>query len=78
MSAAASAADQDQLDQMMEKNQEDLDAEGGEDDQDQDEEFKNNHDLIGVEGIIAAQKNEIDGKKVSILETHYQIHSKRK
>ena len=65
MSAAGSAADN-QSD-VLDKNQEDLDvdAEGGEDDQDQDEEFKNNHDLIGVEGIIAAQKNEIDGKKVS-------------
>ena len=26
--------------------------------------FKNNHDLIGVEGIIEAQKHEIDKKKV--------------
>jgi len=27
--------------------------------------YKNNHDLIGVEGIIRAQKNEIEKKKVS-------------
>ena len=27
--------------------------------------FKNNHDLIGVGGIIEAQKYEIDKKKVS-------------
>ena len=26
--------------------------------------FTNNHDLIGVEGIIRAQKNEIEKKKV--------------
>ena len=57
---------------MIDKNQEDYEAEGGEDDQDQDEEFKNNHDLIGVEGIIAAQKNEIDGKKVSKLDYENQ------
>ena len=28
--------------------------------------FKNNHDLIGVEGIIEEQKHEIDKKKVSL------------
>ena len=28
-------------------------------------ELINNHDLIGVEGIIRAQKNEIEKKKVS-------------
>ena len=27
--------------------------------------FKNNHDLIGVQGILRAQKNEIEKKKVS-------------
>lgn len=27
--------------------------------------YRNNHDLIGVEGIIRAQKNEIEKKKVS-------------
>lgn len=26
--------------------------------------FQNNHDLIGVDGIIRAQKNEIEKKKV--------------
>lgn len=28
--------------------------------------FRNNHDLIGIEGIIRAQKNEIEKKKVTI------------
>ena len=28
--------------------------------------YKNNHDLIGVEGIIRAQKNEIEKKKVNL------------
>ena len=36
-----------------------------EDEDDMDEDFKNNHDLIGVKGIIKAQKHEIDKKKVS-------------
>ena len=30
----------------------------------EDDIFKNNHDLIGVEGILRAQKNEIEKKKV--------------
>ena len=34
-------------------------------DEEEDEMYKNNHDLIGVEGIIRAQKNEIEKKKVS-------------
>ena len=29
--------------------------------------YHNNHDLIGVEGIIRAQKNEIEKKKVFAL-----------
>lgn len=29
------------------------------------EQIVNNHDLVGVEGIIRAQKNEIEKKKVS-------------
>ena len=28
--------------------------------------FRNNHDLIGVKGILRAQKNEIEKKKVSM------------
>ena len=28
--------------------------------------FKNNHDLIGVEGILKAQKNEIEKKKLEL------------
>ena len=36
--------------------------------QNEDDDFyKNNHDLIGVEGILRAQKNEIEKKKVSSL-----------
>ena len=31
----------------------------------EDDIFKNNHDLIGVRGILRAQKTEIDKKKVS-------------
>ena len=31
----------------------------------EDDIFKNNHDLIGVQGILRAQKNEIEKKKVS-------------
>lgn len=29
--------------------------------------FSNNHDLIGVQGIIRSQKNEIEKKKVSVI-----------
>lgn len=29
--------------------------------------FRNNHDLIGIEGIIRAQKNEIEKKKVILF-----------
>ena len=36
-----------------------------EEEEDGDDAFINNHDLIGVKGIIAAQKNEIEKKKVS-------------
>ena len=28
--------------------------------------FKNNHDLIGVQGILRAQKNEIEKKKLEL------------
>ena len=39
----------------------------GEEDSAQDDDiFKNNHDLIGVEGILRAQKNEIDKKKLEL------------
>jgi hypothetical protein len=37
----------------------------GEEKSQEEELYKNNHDLIGVEGIIRAQKNEIEKKKVS-------------
>ena len=32
----------------------------------QDDIFRNNHDLIGVEGILKAQKNEIEKKKLEL------------
>ena len=60
----SAAADQQQMDYTHEEEEYDG-AEGEEDERDREEEFKNNHDLIGVDGIITAQKNEIDGKKVS-------------
>ena len=62
------AEQQEQVDQQeMEGSQQNSqqDEEGEEFEEDQMELEKNNHDLIGIEGIIAAQKNEIDGKKVS-------------
>jgi hypothetical protein len=41
------------------------DADYGDEDMDmEDEAYLNNHDLIGVEGIIRAQRNEIEKKKV--------------
>ena len=42
--------------------------EGEADDSDKEGDFINNHDLIGVRGIIEAQKNEIEKKKVSKFE----------
>ena len=39
-----------------------IDNEGEE----EEEVYKNNHDLIGVEGIIRAQKNEIEKKKLEL------------
>jgi hypothetical protein len=44
---------------------EDDDQDYGDDDM-EDEVYLNNHDLIGVEGIIRAQKNEIEKKKVKL------------
>ena len=43
---------------MEEENEEEMEGE-------EEDDFINNHDLIGVEGIILAQKNEIEQKKVS-------------
>ena len=43
----------------------DEEEEGEADDSDKEGDFINNHDLIGVRGIIEAQKNEIEKKKVS-------------
>ena len=42
--------------------------EGEADDSDKEGDFINNHDLIGVRGIIEAQKNEIEKKKVRKFE----------
>ena len=46
-----------------------MDGEDEEEEEEEDEEsnFINNHDLIGVKGIIAAQKNEIEKKKVGLV-----------
>ena len=49
----------------MEGEEEGEDAYGMEDSAAEDDIFKNNHDLIGVQGILRAQKNEIEKKKVS-------------
>lgn len=49
-----------------ENDQQDEEAYGDDQQDEEDETYKNNHDLIGVEGIIRAQKNEIEKKKVSV------------
>ena len=46
---------------------EEAEEEEEEEEDDAEENFINNHDLIGVKGIIAAQKNEIEKKKVSVF-----------
>ena len=46
-----------------EGNEEEYDVEGS---AEEDDIFKNNHDLIGVEGILKAQKNEIEKKKLEL------------
>ena len=54
----------------MKQTSRDLDEEGEEEEEEEDDAetgFVNNHDLIGVKGIITAQKNEIEKKKVSPL-----------
>ena len=35
--------------------------------------YSNNHDLIGVEGIVRAQKNEIEKKKVGYIYDVYNV-----
>ena len=48
-------------------------TEKDEQDEDQAEEedlYINNHDLIGVDGIIRAQKNEIEKKKVGVIDAN--------
>ena len=40
--------------------------------------FKNNHDLIGIQGILRAQKNEIEKKKLELRmenERYFRNHS---
>ena len=44
-----------------------------EEEEDGEETFINNHDLIGVKGIIEHQRNEIEKKKVSAARIHYLI-----
>ena len=44
-----------------------------ENDEESEEDFINNHDLIGVEGIILAQKTEIEQKKVSLFKQQLLI-----
>ena len=39
---------------------------GNEQSAEEDDIFKNNHDLIGVQGILKAQKNEIEKKKLEL------------
>lgn len=49
-----------------EESQMQTDQEMPEDEEEEEEDqLINNHDLIGIEGIIRAQKNEIEKKKVS-------------
>ena len=47
--------------------EEEYDGEDMQDSAADDDIFKNNHDLIGVQGILRAQKNEIEKKKVSFI-----------
>lgn len=44
--------------------------EGYGDEQESEDAYLNNHDLIGVDGIIRAQKNEIEKKKVTDSANH--------
>ena len=74
MSESAAAA-QREADQMAGENQDDEEVKEGEaldnaeeeeeEEEDGEETFINNHDLIGVKGIIEHQRNEIEKKKVS-------------
>ena len=51
--------------------EEEYDGEDMQDSAADDDIFKNNHDLIGVQGILRAQKNEIEKKKVSFLSWYF-------
>jgi hypothetical protein len=55
--AGASTENDRQDDDEQDYDEEDLD----------DEVYLNNHDLVGVDGIIRAQKNEIEKKKVTAI-----------
>mmetsp|Transcript_17448 Transcript_17448/g.29363 ORF Transcript_17448/g.29363 Transcript_17448/m.29363 type:complete len:126 (-) Transcript_17448:23-400(-) len=51
--------------------------EGVEDSANDDDIFKNNHDLIGINGILRAQKNEIEKKKLELRmqnERYFRAH----
>ena len=57
----------------MEDDEEEYDQEQS---ADEDDIFKNNHDLIGVQGILKAQKTEIDKKKLELrMENERYIRS---
>ncbi len=49
----------------QEEEYEDEDDQGEDDEDGDDDIFKNNHDLIGVQGILREQKSEINKIKVS-------------
>ena len=61
--------------QNAEEEEEELESQQqAEDDEDT---YKNNHDLVGVEGIIRAQKNEIEKKKLELRienEKYFRAH----
>ena len=78
MSESAAAAGNDEKKELEETKQsveepalDDAEEEEEEDEEDGDGNFVNNHDLIGVQGIIAAQKNEIEKKKVSLSTLYF-------
>ena len=56
----------------MDENLDEMEESAAEDDI-----FKNNHDLIGVQGILRAQKNEIEKKKLELRmenERYFRAH----
>ena len=59
---------------MKQTSRDDAEEEEEEEEEEDDAElgFINNHDLIGVKGIITAQKTEIEKKKVSRSQNDHQ------